>query len=72
MGGEHIGVNNWAIQWICNKQIRTQGYKDFAWQSRLYDHIIRSEDSIHKARIYIASNPMNWDQDRDNVAGVDM
>ena len=56
----------------CTKRIRAQGYNDFSWQSRFYDHIIRSEDALHKSRLYIASNPMNWDQDRDNVAGVDM
>jgi hypothetical protein len=56
----------------CTKRIRAQGYNDFAWQSRYYDHIIRSEDALNKARLYIASNPMNWDQDRDNVSGVDM
>ena len=56
----------------CTKRIRTQGYNDFSWQSRFFDRIIRSEDALHKARFYIASNPMNWDQDRDNVAGLDM
>ena len=56
----------------CTKRIRAQGYDDFAWQSRFYDHIIRTEDALHKTRLYIASNPMNWDQDRDNVARVDM
>jgi hypothetical protein len=49
-----------------------EGYSNFAWQSRYYDHIIRSEESLHKARNYIASNPLNWDKDVDNVAGLNM
>ena len=56
----------------CTKRIKAQGHNDFAWQSRFYDRIIRSEDALQKAWFYIAANPMNWDQDRDNVAGLDM
>jgi REP element-mobilizing transposase RayT len=56
----------------CTKLIRMEGYSNFAWQSRYYDHIIRSEESLHKARNYIASNPLNWDKDVDNVAGLNM
>lgn len=50
----------------CTRLIRAQGYSDFAWQTRFYDHIIRSEEALHKLRHYIAHNPMNWGQDREN------
>jgi putative transposase len=72
--GNTLGSIIGQFEGKCTKPIRAQGYKDLAWQSRFYDHIIRSEDALHKARIYITSNPMNWnwDQDRDNVAGVDL
>jgi len=56
----------------CTKRIRMEGYSNFAWQPRFYDHIIQSDGALHKTRLYILSNPLNWDKDRDNVAGIDM
>jgi REP element-mobilizing transposase RayT len=45
---------------------RKNGYNDFAWQSRFYDHIIRNENSLRKIREYINNNPMKWDIDENN------
>jgi len=56
----------------CTKRIRMEGSSNFAWQPRFYDHVIRSEEALHNARLYIVSNPLTWDKDRDNVAGLDM
>ncbi len=36
----------------------------FEWQSRFYDHIIRSDESFNRIREYIESNPGNWDNDQ--------
>ncbi len=33
------------------------------WQRRFHDHIIRSEDAIHKIREYIIHNPAQWQAD---------
>jgi REP-associated tyrosine transposase len=41
---------------------------DFAWQSNYFEHIIRDEHELDVIRRYIASNPANWDLDRDNIA----
>jgi len=30
------------------------------WQSRFYDHIIRSENELNRIREYIKANPRNW------------
>lgn len=38
--------------------------KDFAWQSRYYDHIIRTEKSYNNIAEYIFSNPANWEKDK--------
>jgi len=46
------------------KRIREMGFRNFAWQSRFYDHIIRDERSLNQIRQYIVSNPKNWDEDR--------
>ncbi len=56
----------------CTKRIWDDGFADFAWQPRFFDRIIRTEEALQKARHYIASNPENWDKDRDNVAGLYM
>jgi len=41
-------------------------YPDFQWQSRFYDHIIRTEESLYNIRNYIISNPGMWGKDRNN------
>jgi putative transposase len=38
------------------------GYADFAWQARYYDHIIRTEDSLQAIRAYIRDNPGRWEK----------
>jgi len=42
----------------------------FHWQSRFYDHVIRNEEELHKIREYIANNPMNWKEDRNNINNI--
>ena len=38
----------------------------FHWQSRYYDHIIRSENELHSIREYIHYNPLKWEEDEEN------
>jgi putative transposase len=38
------------------------------WQRNYYEHVIRNEDSLHRIREYIATNPQRWDSDRENPA----
>ena len=45
---------------------RKNGYINFSWQSRFYDHIIRSERSLEKVREYITYNPLKWESDEYN------
>ena len=56
----------------CTKRIWAEGFTEFAWQPRFYDRIIRDEEALNKARVYIASNPANWDEDQDNLPGLYM
>jgi putative transposase len=35
----------------------------FQWQERFYDHIIRNDESYHRIKNYIATNPQNWETD---------
>jgi putative transposase len=34
--------------------------KNEIWQSRFYDHVIRSEDELSRIQIYIRNNVFNW------------
>ncbi|MGM0600814.1 MAG: hypothetical protein ACQETH_13470, partial [Candidatus Rifleibacteriota bacterium] len=36
----------------------------FAWQTRFYDHVIRSIDDYNRISNYIINNPANWHKDR--------
>jgi putative transposase len=36
------------------------------WQRNYYDHVIRSEASLHAIREYIINNPAQWAMDKEN------
>lgn len=55
---------------VCTKRIWRAGYRDFAWQARFYDHIIRNERAADRIRAYIANNPVRWETDRNNREDV--
>lgn len=61
-----------AIRWFKGKtSFDSRKYnKDFAWQSRFYDHIIRSQTSLMKIQSYIEDNPKIWDRDRNNEIDI--
>ena len=56
----------------CTKRIWAAGFRDFAWQSRFYDHIIRDRASLDKIRDYIIHNPLMWETDKDNPENLCM
>jgi REP element-mobilizing transposase RayT len=45
------------------RQIRKKGFKNFAWQPRFHDHIIRNEQSLERIETYIFNNPLKWKSD---------
>jgi REP element-mobilizing transposase RayT len=51
-----------AVTTLC----RTNGYHNFKWQSRFYDHIIRDEKDLDNVRNYIIDNPLKWATDEEN------
>lgn len=55
-----------AVKKQCNKN----GFADFQWQSRFYDHVIRKDESLDKIREYIKNNPLKWELDRNNPDGM--
>ena len=36
------------------------------WQRNYFEHVVRNEESLHRIRNYIRSNPGRWDLDREN------
>ena len=34
------------------------------WQRNYYEHIIRNAEELNKIRVYIANNPLNWQNDK--------
>ena len=49
------------------RECHLAGYEEFVWQSRYYDHIIRSDASLNAVRQYIEDNPRNWPHDPDRL-----
>jgi len=60
------------IKSICTRRIRLTIYREFAWQSRFYDHIVRDEKDLNRIRKYIIENPCNWEKDRNNFENLYM
>lgn len=48
------------------------GYPDFAWQERFYDHVVRNKESLNRIRHYILGNPAKWMADKENLADLYM
>jgi REP element-mobilizing transposase RayT len=58
---------------IVSKTIKTQfSNKNFAWQTRFYDHIIRDGKSFSRISQYIIENPERWALDRNNPKNLYM
>ena len=45
---------------LCTKNIREFGNRNFTWQPRFHDHIIRGEKDLERIRQYIYENPLKW------------
>lgn len=55
--GFKIGVTKWTRQ-------HTPGLD--VWQRNYYEHVIRNEIALERARQYIMGNPAQWDEDNEN------
>jgi len=43
-----------------------QSFHGKLWQRNYYEHVIRNEAELHRARQYIIDNPIRWALDREN------
>jgi len=51
--------------------VKEQGWIRFnnrLWQRNYFEHVIRSEDSLHRIRQYLLDNPAQWKFDCENPA----
>ena len=55
-----------AVSYRINKEHNATGI----WQRTYHEHIIRNERALNAIREYIANNPINWEQDIDNVINL--
>jgi REP element-mobilizing transposase RayT len=62
--GSIIGRIKAAAAW----RIHKAGYRNFAWQERFHDSILRTDHAVENARSYVMMNPVVWHRDRNNVS----
>ncbi len=55
------------LQYIKRNNLNISGK---IWQRSFYDRIIRNERSLNAIREYISNNPVNWEQDIDNLINL--
>jgi putative transposase len=49
--------------------VRKSGWTPFSgrlWQRNYYEHIIRDQAEFNRIRDYVANNPLQWKNDREN------
>jgi REP-associated tyrosine transposase len=49
--------------------VKESGWPRFSgrfWQRNYYEHIIRNEEELARVREYVANNPLQWENDREN------
>lgn len=52
------------LQWIKKNILNVSGQ---IWQRSFYDHVIRNDKSLDSIRVYIMNNPLQWDDDVENI-----
>lgn len=55
-----------AVTRWCGKN----GFDNFRWQPRFYDHIIRADGSLDRIREYIINNPAKWGKHKNDLANL--
>ena len=61
-----VGTGHRPVQIGQGNALPLREQKNFAWQPRFYEHIIRDEIELNKIREYIINNPLKWELDIEN------
>jgi putative transposase len=48
------------------RESRWRQFSGSLWQRNYYEHIVRNDDELTRIREYIFSNPLQWENDREN------
>jgi len=67
--GITLGVIINQFKAACTTHIRAQGYRDFSWQPRFHDHVVRNDKDLERIRGYIRMNPVAWLYGEDEEQG---
>ncbi len=65
--GQIVGYFKYQTTKIYNADV-TNEIKIKIWQRNYFEHIIRDQKSLERIRVYIRSNPFNWQMDLDFLA----
>jgi REP element-mobilizing transposase RayT len=60
----NLGAIIGQFKGACTSRIWAASHRDFAWQTRYWDQIVRDEESLAGLRQYIHDNPARWREDR--------
>jgi len=67
--GQVIAYFKYQTTKLINSESGTPGQR--FWQRNYYEHVIRSEGELRRARAYILTNPLRWTIDHENPASGD-
>ena len=68
--GEYVKRLKTLTTYIYINNVKKNNWRPFdkqIFQRNYYEHIIRNEKSLNKIRQYIRNNPINWDNDKNNL-----
>ncbi len=57
---------------VVTKRIHEAGDKEFNWQTRFYDRVIRNEKELYQIRKYIQLNPLKWDIEKNSDENLNL
>ncbi len=69
--GDVVGAYKSITTVEYTRGVKARGWRPFRgrlWQRNYYEHVIRDEDELGRAREYIVNNPLRWALDRENPA----
>ncbi len=69
--GDAVGAYKSMVTVEYARGVKACGWRRFdgrLWQRNYYEHVIRDEDELDRAREYIVNNPLKWALDRENPA----
>jgi len=68
--GEYVKRFKTLTTFIYINNVKNNNWPPFEkrlWQRNYYEHIIRNQYDLNRIRQYVRDNPMNWNEDRNNI-----